>query len=547
MASQSPTELGAQPPDLGGSARTPLPAEIAERTVPELLAGCVRDAPERSAIVASSHSEGEIAVSFRELADAAARTAGGLAALGVGHGERVGMLLGNEAAVEAHVAIHAAHRLGAIVVPMNPRTVAAELRWCLEASGCRVLIHCSGQAGAVEAVRGELPHVAFVSLEEDPRDAVSWRRLGEHAAAEQAPIAESDGASWVFTSGTTGYPKIVAHTHATAVACGVQVAEGWDLRPGDVYVNAHPMATASGTNTDLLAALWARATNVIETRFSPEGSVARVSRLGATSVMWMTPMLRLIFDQGELANLSAEGLRRVLYGGQAMPAEFHLEVDDRLAQERGLEVVHMIGQSEAGPGGIVLDPEFHRERLGSVGNRGFSRRLTEYALLDDQGAPVGPGETGELCYRCPSVMQGYVGQEQATREAIRDGWLHSGDLCRLDEDGFVFFVDRIKDVIRRGGINIASAEIERVVGECADVAEVAAVPHPHKVLGDVVKVVVVRRPGSDIDEQAVVAFAAERLADYKVPRVVTFVEELPRNHMGKVTKALLRGQQGELG
>jgi acyl-CoA synthetase (AMP-forming)/AMP-acid ligase II len=123
---------------------------------------------------------------------------------------------------------------------------------------------------------------------------------------------------------------------------------------------------------------------------------------------------------------------------------------------------------------------------------------------------------------------------------LRGGWLHSGDLCRFDEDGFVFFVDRMKDVIRRGGINIASAEVERVVGESADVAEVAAVPHPHAVLGEVVKVVVVRKSGSEIDEAAVVAFAAERLADYKVPRVVVFIDELPRNDMGKVTKALLR-------
>jgi feruloyl-CoA synthase len=137
-------------------------------------------------------------------------------------------------------------------------------------------------------------------------------------------------------------------------------------------------------------------------------------------------------------------------------------------------------------------------------------------------------------------MQGYVGQEDATRQVLHDGWLHSGDLCRADADGFLYFVDRAKDVIRRGGLSIASAEVERVVGEGPDVVEVAAIPHPHEVLGDVVKVVVVKRPGSDLDEEAVIAFASERLADYKVPRVVTFIDALPRNDMGKVTKAVLR-------
>lgn len=517
-----------------------MPAALnAPPTVPELLAGCVRDAPERVALIATSHGEGEVAVAFRELADAAARVAGGLAGLGVGHGDRVGLLLGNGAAVEAHLAIHATQRLGAVIVPINPRSVASEVKWCVETAGCGVLVYEPEQAATIATIRAELPDVACVGLGpagEDP----AWADLLDSEPAAATAIDGGDAASWVFTSGTTSYPKIVAHTHATCVACGIQVAEGWDLHPGDVYVNAHPMATASGTNTDLLAALWARATNVVERSFSPLETVKRVERLGATSVMWMTPMLRLIFDHGTLEGAPLDSLRRVLYGGQGMPTEFHEQVADVFTRDRGIEVVHMIGQSEAGPGGILLDPEHHRSHPGSVGNRGFSRELTEFALLDEGGAPVAAGETGELCYRSPSIMQGYVGQEDASRQVLHDGWLHSGDLCRADPDGFLYFVDRAKDVIRRGGLSIASAEVERVVGESPDVVEVAAIPHPHQVLGDVVKVVVVKRPGSDLDEEAVIAFAAERLADYKVPRVVAFIDALPRNDMGKVTKAALR-------
>jgi acyl-CoA synthetase (AMP-forming)/AMP-acid ligase II len=525
--------------DAGAAARTPLPAAIEPRTVPELLARAVREAPEMTAIVADELGAGETAVSHRELADAAANVAGGLAALGIGHGDRVGILLTNNAAVEAHLTIHGAQRAGAIAVPINPRAAAGELLWCLEAAGCKVLVYEPSQAAKVAEIGDRIGEVALVAL--DPAgEGTAWSEVADHAPIDQVEIDGADGAGWVFTSGTTGFPKIVAHTHATSVACGVQIAEGWDLRRGDVYVNCHPMFTASGTNTDLLSCLWGLATNVVEAKFDAVESVERVNRLGATSVMWMTPMLRLIFDADALPGLEPGQLRRVMYGGQAMPEEFHLEVDDVLVRERGLEAIHMIGLSEAGPGGILLDSEFHRERPGAVGNRGFSPELTEFALLDVAGEPVGPGEGGELCYRSPSIMQGYVGDEAASAEALRGGWLHSGDLCRYDDDGFVYFADRLKDVIRRGGVNIASAEVERVVGESPDVAEVAAVPHPHPVLGEVVRVVVVRRPGSEIDADAVIAHAASQLADFKVPRVVDFVDELPRNDMGKVTKALLR-------
>lgn len=528
--------------DAGAAARTPLPDSVTTRTVPELLAACVAEVPNRTALVADSAlAGGEASLTYAELAAQAARLAGGLAALGLSRGERLGMLISNDSSLEGHIAVHAAHRLGAIVVPVNVRSVAAEVLWCLRAAGCSALLYESAQAEKAAVVAAEVPGLATLPLLPRPGAATGWAELASHDPAEQVMLEPDDGANWVFTSGTTGYPKIVAHSHRNCVACGIQVAEAWDLHPGDVYLNSHPFFTASGTNTDLMASLWARCTHVVEPRFSPAGTLERVRRFEATNVFWMTPALTLIFDSGELDGADLGSVRRVLYGGQAMPPEFHLDVDDRLARRYGIELVHMIGQSEAGPSGTILDPELHRERPGAVGNRGFSRELTEYALFDADGAPVGPGGEGELCFRTPSMMQRYVGAPEASAEAFRDGWLRTGDLCRYDGDGFLYFVDRLKDVIRRGGINIASAEIERVLRECSDVEDVAAVPHPHDVLGEVVKAVVVRRSGSEIDAEALTAFAAERLADFKVPRVVEFIDELPRNDMGKVQKARLRG------
>jgi len=530
-----------RPVDAGASARTPLPAHVTEHTAPAMLARCVAEAGDRFALVAHSAAGGEVSVTYAELLSAAATVAGGFADLGVGHGDRIGMLISNHAAIEGHVAVHAAHRLGAIVVPINVRSVVSEVAWCVESAGCRWLIYEADQAPKVADLREQLPALVTIPLgTHGPGEDVAWAQLADHAPAEQVPLDPSDGANWVFTSGTTGYPKIVAHTHANCVGCGLQIAEAWDLHPGDVYVNCHPFFTASGTNTDLMAALYSRCTHVVEPSFTVADTLERVRRHRATTVFWMTPVLRLMFASGELPAADLSSVRRVLYGGQAMPPEFHIEVDDQLGRGFGVELVHMIGQSEAGPSGIMLDPEFHRERPGSVGNRGFSREHTEYALLDATGEPVRPGGEGELCYRTPSMMQGYVGAPEASAEVVRDGWLHSGDILRYDDDGFAFFVDRLKDVIRRGGVNIASAEVERAIRECGDVEDVAAVPHPHPVLGDVVRVVVVRREGATIDEQGIIDFAATRLADFKVPRVVSFIDELPRNDMGKIQKARLR-------
>lgn len=542
MASRSHTERAADSLDRGAEARTSLPPEVKIGTTPEMLAACVRDAPTRIGLVAHSAEEGELQITYAELADRAAAIAAGFAALGLGKGDRVAMLISNFAVVEGHLSVHAAHRLGAIAVPINVRSVAAEVRWCLQSTDARLLVYEPSQADKVAELREQLPGLITVPLAAPaPAGEVGWDSLREHGTAPAAALEPGDGANWVFTSGTTGYPKIVAHTHRNCVACGIQIAEAWDLHPGDVYLNCHPFFTASGTSTDLLASLWSQCTHVVEPRFEPADSLGRVGRFGATNVFWMTPALVLIFGADLLGGADLSTVRRVLYGGQAMPREFHLQVDDQLARGHGVELVHMIGQSEAGPSGICLDPEFHRERLGAVGNRGFSRALTEYALLDSEGREVGPGEEGEICYRTPSIMERYVGAEEATAEVIHGGWLHSGDLARYDEDRFVYFVDRMKDVIRRGGVNIASAEVERVLRESPDVEDVAAVPHPHEVLGEVVKVVVVRAGDSEIDADGVIAYAAGQLADFKVPRVVEFRDELPRNDMGKIQKAKLRG------
>jgi fatty-acyl-CoA synthase len=546
MAADPGAAAAAVPSSAGdaGGARTPLPAEYRERTIPAVLERCVRNGAERPALIATSPTAGEVTLSFGEIQSRAAAIGGGLRELGIEAGDRVGALLSNRSAVEANLLMHGVHRIGAVVVPMNVRSVPAELGWALEAAGCKLVVHEAALAETVRGLRALAPTATiFTGVDGDlePGDP-PWSSIAGHDPVPQVPLSEHDQAGWVFTSGTTGYPKVISHTHLTSVGCGIQTADGWGFEPGDRLLNAFPFFTASGTNTAPMGTLWAEAVNVVEPSFDPATTLERVERHRITHIYWLTPMISLVLRSGLLEGADLSSARRLLYGGQGMPTDFHLQVDDVFALGRGLELVHMMGLSEAGPNGIMLEPQYHRERPGAIGSRGFGKELTQYTLRDpESGEEVGRGESGELCYRCPSVMAGYVGAPEETEKALAGGWLHSGDLCRYDEDGFVYFVDRTKDVIRRGGINIASAEIERVVMAHPEVAEAAAVPHPHDVLGEVVKVVIVRRPGSTIDADAIVTYAETELADYKVPRVVEFIDELPRNDMGKVTKTALRG------
>jgi acyl-CoA synthetase (AMP-forming)/AMP-acid ligase II len=223
-----------------------------------------------------------------------------------------------------------------------------------------------------------------------------------------------------------------------------------------------------------------------------------------------------------------------------------------VAQRMGVELVNVYGLTESGNAGMMLTPEDHPVALERVGPYGLSIGRTtfhpwvEHAILDADGEPVAPGELGELCMRGPSTMSRYVRDPDATEAVLRHDWLYTGDICMADEDGFVFFVDRSKQLIRRGGLNISSAEVEGVLTAHPGVAEAAAVPLPNPVLGEDVRGVVVAATDPPPTEEDLIAFCRQRLADYKVPSRIDFVAALPRNGMGRVIKGVLTGKAESL-
>lgn len=521
--------------------RPPLPAEITLRTVPALLADRARICAATPALLGVSATERIRALSYAELAARAAAAAAGLARLNVGKGDRVASLLTNGAALEGHVLYHATHRLGAINVPLNTRYRARELRYVIEHAAPRVLVlEAKYRDVAEEALAEASARSTLVYLTEARAGEPSWASLFQHGTAAQTPLTEHDSADWIFTSGTTGNPKAVEHTHATSVACGIQVAHAWGLRPGDVYQSFSPFFTSTGCHTNLLSSLWAGCTYKIDAEFDVKAFPSSVAAAGTTVCFLVSSALLLLLDAGGADRQQFSSVRRLLYAGLSMPLAFHRQVDEIFRASMGMELVHLMGLTEGGPTGLYLPPEFHHERLGSVGDRGFSP-WTQFSVRDESDRELGRGDTGELCLRSPSVMAGYANDADATAKALRGGWLHTGDLVRLDDAGCAYFVDRSKDVIRRGGLTIASAEVEGVIGSHPAVLEVAVVPKPHRVLGQDVRAVVVLRPGATVSAEDLLRHCREQLADYKVPREITFVAALPRNPMGKIMKHVLRG------
>lgn len=533
--------------------RRSLPACVTERTVRAVLDARANRSPAQPALIAPSLVAGqEVELDYAALRSVAGRAAAALAAAGVGPGDRVGIMLANDAAAEAHAVYHASHRLGAINVPLNNRYVERELSYVLDFVRPAAVVFAGEFAPLLRGLRGALGDAQLLEISATPSLGRSYASalLTAEADVVPEPITEYDDADWIFTSGTTGNPKAVALTHANSVACGHQAIPLWGLDETSVYQSFAPFFTSTGCHTNLLACLVAGCTYAVEPEFDVVDTLDRMRRYGTTSTFLINSALALIFNRlgdSAFAPGTFPALRRICYGGQAGSPEFCRRVSEVFGR-LGVELTNVYGLTETGNAGLMLTPQDHPEALNRIGAHGISIGRTtfhpwvEHAILREDGDPAQPGEVGELCFRGPSTMSRYVGDSTATAEALRDGWVHTGDICVADDAAFVYFVDRSKQLIRRSGLNISSAEVEGVLLEHPDIAEAAVVPWPNPVLGEDVRAVLVAAGDPPPRHDEVVAFCRERLADYKVPTFIEFVPALPRNGMGRVIKGELTGR-----
>jgi acyl-CoA synthetase (AMP-forming)/AMP-acid ligase II len=536
-------------PPMPETAQTPLPAHIAQRTVRELLDHQADRRPDAVAVIGTSLAEGarEVSLTYGELRARADRLAAALAAAGVEKGDRVVILLTNGAGVEAHTTYHASHRIGAINVPLNTRYVERELAYALEFTQPAAIVFEPRFAEVLERLGGTYGDAELIDATHLP--------VNGHERPLATHVSEDDDADWIFTSGTTGNPKAVALTHGASVACGYQATNVWGLHERSVYQAFAPFFTSSGCHTCLLACLAAGCAYFVEEEFDVRGTVERMQRRNTTSIFLISSVIALMWarlSDEEWKAIELPHLERVVYGAQPMGPAFYRRVWEDIGKGWGVELVNVYGLTEGGTSGIILTNEDHPEALKRMGSYGLSIGRTpfetwvDYAVLNDDDEPVVPDEIGELCLRGPSTMSRYVNNPEATAETLRGGWLRTGDMATVDDAGFVYYVDRGKQIIRRGGLNISSAEVEGVLAEHPGVAEVAAVPMPNDVLGEDVRAVVVAAGDPPPSEEELVAHCRERLADYKVPRRVDFVDALPRNAMGRVMKGALTGRGAAL-
>jgi len=474
--------------------------------------------------------------SYADLDASANRVANALLAEGVRPGDRVALLMMN--GVEYLETYFALAKLGAVTVPLNWRLVPDELAFILRDAGASVLVYDAELDAAVAALRGlETPLRCFVRSGEGPppEGARSYEALRAAASPEAppCPAADDDPLFIMYTSGTTGVPKGAVHTHATMVAASITINMTSDQRYGDRYLQMLPLFHV-GALTPATAAVHRGATLVLMRAFDPKRVFPLIEAERVTTGLAVPAMLNFMLAAGDPAAHDLSALRWLMSGAAPVPPA----LIERYA-ELGIEIHQVYGLTESCGPACLISPD---EALAKVGSTGPAFFHTDVRVVDEHGAPVPPGQVGEVIVRGAHIMKGYWNRPDATAEAIRDGWLYTGDLASVDKDGFVYIQDRKKDMIISGGENVYPAEIEAVLARHPDVLEVAVIGMPSARWGESAAAMVVPKAGTSPTPAELVAFCDGKLARYKVPRVVELVEEIPRNPTGKVLKRLLREQ-----
>ena len=474
-------------------------------------------------------------VTYQEMVDWTTALAGGLQAQGVGAGDVVGLLSYNS--IEFLATIFAANHLGAIAMPINWRLAATEVRFILEHSEARALV-CDDTLVtlASEATIG-LP-TDLVRVCTSNETITGWLRfadLGSDAARPaRVPVRGDDVHRLMYTSGTTGRPKGVMLSYANLAWKNYAHITEFGFTGDDVGLACGPLYHVGALDLITTSMLAVGATTIIHRVFDAAAVVDEIERSGVTSV-WAAPaMVRAILDVPGISERDLSSVRVIIAGGEKMPIPF-IERLQRTFPSAWFADAY--GLTETVSGDTFLDRASTVAKLGSVGRPCL---YLELDIWDEHGASLPPGGRGEVVLRGPKVFKGYWRDPQATAAAFAGGWFHTGDIGVRDGDGYVYIVDRLKDMIVSGGENIASSEVERVLYEHDAVAEAAVVGRPDDRWGEVPVAYVVLQPASAVTPEDLIEHCRAQLAKFKVPKDVVLIDALPRNPSGKVLKRELR-------
>jgi long-chain acyl-CoA synthetase len=470
---------------------------------------------------------GDLSLSYADLAASSASVAGLLSSRGVGPGDAVGLMLPNLPQFPA--VYYGILRTGALVVPMNPLLKAREVAYHLADSGARVLFAWSGSGSEPEDGASQ---AGAELLTVDPATFPALLAAARPRAEVVGRGAE-DTAVILYTSGTTGQPKGAELTHGNLDRnAQVVLRDLIDLTPDDVLFGGLPLFHSFGQTCTMNAAVAAGACVTLLPRFNPGDALATVAAHRVTVFCGVPTMYGALLGVPERERYDVSTLRVCISGGAALP----VEVLRRFEEAFGCVVLEGYGLSETSPVASFNHPG-RKRKPGSIGTPIAG---VEMRVVDSAGADVPPGEVGEIAIRGHNVMKGYWRQPEATAEAIPDGWLRTGDMARVDEDGYFFIVDRKKDLIIRGGYNIYPREIEEVLYEHPAVAEAAVVGMPHPELGEEVVALVTLDNGASVTPKELRDHVKDQVAAYKYLRRVWIVDELPKGPTGKILKREIR-------
>jgi acyl-CoA synthetase (AMP-forming)/AMP-acid ligase II len=470
---------------------------------------------------------GDDVVTYAAMVDRAAAAAAGLVARGAGAGDVVGLLSYNSN--DFLTTIFAANHLGAIAMPINWRLAAAEVRYILEHSSARVLICDDDLLDLGNAAAGPLGGDLVRRLPD----------LDTHATIPARVAVEGDDIHrLMYTSGTTGRPKGVMITHANLAWKNYAHITELGITSADVGLACGPLYHVGALDLITTTMIAVGATTIVHRMFDAQQVVDEIERSRVTC-MWTAPaMVRAILDVPGVEDRDLSSVRLIIAGGEKMPIPFI----ERLRRTfPSAWFADAYGLTETVSGDTFLDEASTLSKLGSVGR---ACQYLELEIWDEQGGSVPPGERGEIVLRGPKVFRGYWRDPAATERAFAGGWFHTGDVGVKDEDGYVYIVDRLKDMIVSGGENIASSEVERVLYEHEAVVEAAVVARPDERWGEVPVAYVVVSAGATTTPEALIEHCSQQLAKFKVPKDVTFIDALPRNPSGKVLKRELRASSG---
>ncbi|HEY3607311.1 MAG TPA: long-chain fatty acid--CoA ligase [Pseudonocardiaceae bacterium] len=482
-----------------------------------------RRTPDRIAVVHNGRER-----TYRELHDRVLRLAAVLRRHGVRRGDRVAYLGPNHPAYLE--TLFATGVLGAVFVPLNTRLAAPEIGYQLADSGSAVLIHAPEQSDVVDTIDDPVRHRIPLA---------DYERLIATSAADQMdePVGLDDVCLIMYTSGTTGRPKGVVLTHGNITWNSVNVLVDIDLAGDEITLVVAPLFHTAGLNMTCLPTLLKGGTVVLVPAFDPTSVLDLIETRRVTYMFGVPAMYDAMTASPRWAAADLSSLRQLNCGGSPVP-------DATIAAylRRGLAFSQGYGLTEAAPGALYLSRAMATAKAGTAGVPHF---FTDVRVVDADLVDVQPGDRGEIVVSGPNVMRGYWGRADATEQAFAaDRLLRTGDVGSPDEDGYVTIVDRLKDMIISGGENIYPAEIERVLAYHPAISESAVIGVPHPTWGEVGRAVVALSPGAEASEPEVLDFLRGRLAKYKIPKSVVFVDRLPRNATGKLLRTVVRTTYG---